>query len=85
MTSYWSGPYNVQVPIECKLVPEPDGNCNRDISVTEVYSARKPMSEQACKDRYCELRNDGYWYVARSPPFGFKGWVLDADCSASFY
>ena len=75
--SYWRGPYGVYVPSSCRVVPEPDGNCNNDGSVTEVcYSSR--LTEQEYHKRYCKFI-DGKWVIVRSPPCescGFKGYQM---------
>lgn len=76
--SYWRGPYGVYVPNECKVVPEPDGNCNNKNAITEVYYERPILSEEEYHARYCKLIN-GRWVVVRSPPCsacGFKGYGM---------
>jgi len=67
-SGYWNGPYDVLVPSACRVVPEPDGNCRSNVSITEVMYYGKPTSQTEYYRKYCKQRADGKWVVVFSPP-----------------
>jgi hypothetical protein len=65
MTSFWLGPFNIRVPSSCDYVVAIDGynRLYEDGSQTEAVSMGRLTQEQY-RERYAELRDDGYyWYV----------------------